>query len=104
MVQKRPNALPLDGKGAWLHAKSLNTDQAWDAYEMLVDEYYNVKQTQIDTSQLSPELQMFKQIFDSVARTQLKQQEQDKRLDAVEKKQDNIKEVLSLNPTEWKRK
>lgn len=91
-------------KGAWLHAKSLNTDQAWDAYEMLVDEYYNVKQTQIDISQLSPELQMFKQIFDSVARTQLKQQEQDKRLDAVEKKQDNIKEVLLLNPTEWKKK
>jgi len=30
-------------KGAWLHAKSLNTDQAWDAYEMLVDDYYNVK-------------------------------------------------------------
>lgn len=29
-------------KGAWLHAKSLNTDEAWDAYEMLVDEYYNV--------------------------------------------------------------
>ncbi|MEN7362076.1 ORF6N domain-containing protein [Bacillus licheniformis] len=91
-------------KGAWLHAKSLNTDQAWDAYEMLVDEYYNVKQTQIDISQLSPELQMFKQIFDSVARSQLKQQEQDKRLDAVEKKQDNIKEVLLLNPTEWKKK
>ncbi|MEC2220896.1 MULTISPECIES: ORF6N domain-containing protein [Bacillus] len=91
-------------KGAWLHAKSLNTDQAWNAYEMLVDEYYNVKQTQIDTSRLSPELQMFKQIFDSVARTQLKQQEQDKRLAAVEKKQDNIKEVLSLNPTEWKKK
>lgn len=29
-------------KGAWLHAKSLNTDQAWDAYEMLVDEYYKI--------------------------------------------------------------
>ncbi|MEC1104837.1 ORF6N domain-containing protein [Bacillus paralicheniformis] len=92
------------GKGAWLHAKSLNTDQAWDAYEKLVDEYYNVTQSQIDTNQLSPELQMFKQIFDSVARTQLKQQEQDKRLDAVEKKQEDIKEVLSLNPTEWKKK
>lgn len=91
-------------KGAWLHAKSLNTDQAWEAYEMLVDDYYNVKQTQIDTSQLSPELQMFKQIFDSVAATQIKQKEQDKRLDAVEKKQDNIKEVLSLNPTEWRKK
>lgn len=31
-------------KGAWLLAKSLNSDQAWDAYEMLVDDYYEVKQ------------------------------------------------------------
>jgi len=31
-------------KGAWLHAKSLNTDEAWDAYEMLVDEYYDIKE------------------------------------------------------------
>ncbi|MCY9577978.1 ORF6N domain-containing protein [Paenibacillus alvei] len=30
-------------KGAWMHAKSLNTDQAWDAYEMLVDDYYSIK-------------------------------------------------------------
>lgn len=29
-------------KGAWLHAKSLNTDQAWEAYEKLIDEYYDV--------------------------------------------------------------
>jgi hypothetical protein len=31
-------------KGAWLHAKSLNSDEAWDAYESLVDDYYTVKQ------------------------------------------------------------
>lgn len=30
-------------KGAWLHAKSLNTNRAWEAYEMLVDEYYRLK-------------------------------------------------------------
>lgn len=29
-------------KGAWLHAKSLNTDRAWEAYETLVDDYYRV--------------------------------------------------------------
>lgn len=40
-------------KGAWLHAKSLNTDQAWEAYETLVDDYYRVKEEQI---QLSPEV------------------------------------------------
>lgn len=39
-------------KGAWLHAKSLNTDQAWDAYEMLVDEYYKIQnQVKILTEQ-----------------------------------------------------
>ncbi|KZR58335.1 ORF6N domain-containing protein [Pseudobacillus badius] len=31
-------------KGAWLHAKSLNTDAAWNAYEMLVDDYFEKQQ------------------------------------------------------------
>lgn len=31
-------------KGAWMHAKSLNTDKAWDAYESLVDDYYRKNQ------------------------------------------------------------
>lgn len=31
-------------KGAWLHAKSLNTDKAWDVYELLVDEYYRLSE------------------------------------------------------------
>lgn len=30
-------------KGAWLHAKSLNTDRAWEAYETLVDDYYRIR-------------------------------------------------------------
>ncbi|MGG3504730.1 ORF6C domain-containing protein [Paenibacillus lautus] len=42
-------------KGAWMHAKSLNTDQAWEAYEMLVDDYYTIKQAD-PLTQLSPEL------------------------------------------------
>lgn len=29
-------------KGAWLHAKSLNTTKAWEAYERLVDDYYRL--------------------------------------------------------------
>lgn len=37
-------------KGAWLHAKSLNTDAAWDAYEMLVDEYYRAKDNVVPLS------------------------------------------------------
>lgn len=45
VVGKNANALYLwTEKGAWLHAKSLNTDKAWEAYEMLVDDYYAVKE------------------------------------------------------------
>lgn len=29
-------------QGAWMHAKSLNTDRAWDAYRMLIDTYYTM--------------------------------------------------------------
>lgn len=32
-------------KGAWMAAKSVNTDRAWAAYEALVDDYYIIKQT-----------------------------------------------------------
>ncbi len=31
-------------KGALLHAKSLNTDQAWQTYEVLVDTYFSVRE------------------------------------------------------------
>ncbi len=31
-------------KGAWMHAKSLNTDQAWNAYEKLIDGYYSLQE------------------------------------------------------------
>lgn len=32
-------------KGAFLHAKSLGTDEAWEMYERLVDFYFNVRKT-----------------------------------------------------------
>ena len=33
-------------KGALLHAKSLNTDKAWEVYEFLVDTYFRVQEIQ----------------------------------------------------------
>lgn len=45
-------------KGAFLHAKSLNTDKAWDAYNNLVDDYFKkVEEQKSDFSTLSPQLQ-----------------------------------------------
>ena len=71
-------------RGALLHAKSLNTDRAWEVYGELVETYFRAKDTIIQ--QLPPELQMFKQIFDSQAKIYLEQ----KRLEtmALEAKQE----------------
>lgn len=73
-------------KGTLLHAKSLNTDVAWEVYGRLVDNYFS-KSSPIDISQLSPELQMFKQIWDMQARQEL----ETKRI-AAEQKQ--LKETI----------
>lgn len=38
-------------KGALLHAKSLNTDKAWEVYEYLVDFYFRAKEEKQETTQ-----------------------------------------------------
>lgn len=45
-------------KGAFLHAKSLNTDKAWAVYDHLVDTYFDVKKplTQLEILQQSVEV------------------------------------------------
>jgi regulator of replication initiation timing len=90
-------------KGAWLHAKSLNTDEAWDAYEMLVDDYYRKKESEIDVSLLSPELQMFKQTFDAVAKIQLESSETKKKLNEVQSTVQTIKETFIKKDEDWRK-
>lgn len=38
-------------KGALLHAKSLNTDKAWEVYDYLVDFYFRAKEDKSETAQ-----------------------------------------------------
>lgn len=46
-VGTRTNLLYLwTEKGALLHAKSLNTDKAWEVYDCLVDFYFRAKETE----------------------------------------------------------
>lgn len=47
-------------KGALLHAKSLNTDKAWEVYDFLVENYFQKKSP--DYTALSPQLQFMIQM------------------------------------------
>lgn len=76
-------------RGASRHCKMLGTDKAWEQFDVLEENYYN-PQGQFDMSKLSPELQMFQKIFNSVAEQQLKQKRQAEQLNRIEQKQDAI--------------
>jgi hypothetical protein len=84
-------------KGAWLHAKSLNTDRAWEAYAMLVDDYYRVKETAIDLTGLSPQLQLL--IAMEHRQLQIEQRQQQ-----TESQLTTIKETLLQRDDNWRQK
>lgn len=98
-------------KGAARHAKILDTDEAWEVYEELEETYFRVKEVTQNISQLSPELQAFKQIFDSMAKQELEHKRLQNEIAvakqetaAVKQEVEDIREVIIINPKEEWRK
>ena len=79
-----------------------NGEKAEEAREYFTHLEERVKQKAIDFSQLSPELQMFSRIFQSVAEQQLEQKRQAEKVEQLDKKVDSIKDVNALNPNSWR--
>lgn len=97
LVGKNANSLILYTKqGAGRHSKIINTDRAWDMFDELEENYFNPR-NKLDTSNLSPELQMFNGLFQSLAKQELATKQ-------LETKVDNISEIVALNTTDWRDK
>lgn len=79
-----------------------NGEKAEEAREYFTHLEERMKQKAIDFSQLSPELQMFSRIFQSVAEQQLEQKRQAEKVEQLDKKIDSIKDVIVLNPNSWR--
>lgn len=98
-------------RGANRHCKILDTDKAWEQFDNLEETYFRVKEQKIEVKQLSPELQAFKQIFDSMARQELEQKKLRNEIaiakeetTAVKEDIENIKDIIVLNPkAAWRR-
>uniref|UniRef100_UPI000C06EE35 ORF6N domain-containing protein n=1 Tax=Pediococcus pentosaceus TaxID=1255 RepID=UPI000C06EE35 len=93
-INATKNIYLLSERGYFKLLKILEDDTAWDIYDKLVDGYFNMRQA-LDTSRLSPELQMFKGLFDSMAKQEL----ETKRIDH---KLDNISEIVGTNTIDWR--
>lgn len=63
VVKSRTSHLYLwTEKGALLHAKSLNTDKAWQVYDYLVDFYFRIKEEKAILTSTKPEEKEFLEI------------------------------------------
>ncbi|EJE7235438.1 ORF6N domain-containing protein [Clostridium botulinum] len=89
-------------RGANRHCKILDTDKAWEQFDNLEETYFRVKENKVEVNQLSPELQMFKQIFDSVAKQQLEQQQIKAEVKETKEEVQAIRDVVKLDTTSWK--
>lgn len=67
-------------------------------YLISIEEKYK-----LNISQLSPELQMFKQIFDSVAMTQLQQKQLEQSINENKQEIQNMRDVITLSSASWRK-
>lgn len=81
-------------KGAFMHAKSLNTDTAWEVYDRLVDSYFQKKN---DEGTPVTYRDAIAQLLESLDR----EEELKRQLD-VSKDWYSIKRVAALNGVSWK--
>lgn len=95
-IAKSNNIYLLSERGYAKLLKILEDDTAWELYDQFVDGYFNMRKQQIDTTQLSPELQMFQTLFTTLATQELNQKK-------LEQKVDNISEIVALNSTDWRK-
>lgn len=91
-------------RGAARHAKILDTDEAWEVYEDLEENYFNPKNTQaLNTKELSPELQMFNQMFKAIANTELEQKQIKADIQDTKDQLEGIRNVVALTPNAWRK-
>lgn len=97
----------MDRKGAFLHAKSLNTDKAWEVYDRLVETYFHVRK--IANEELSPQTQFLLRLAQTIANKELEDRERDRQIalaNETAKKAiattENIKEAVKPVLDNWR--
>lgn len=82
-------------KGTLLHAKSLNTDKAWEVYDRLVEIYFRVKEVMPQLNNLSPQLQL-------LINMEIEQKQMKEEIHQVKSEVKGIRDVVAINLTDWR--
>ncbi len=121
-INRSDNIYLLSERGYSKLLKILEDDFAWEQYDKLVDGYFNMREKVnsgqvLNTSELSPELQMFNQMFQAMANTELEvkrvkeiTEETNKKLEDTKEELEEakeeikgIREAVTLEPNQWRK-
>lgn len=96
-ISKAEHIYILSERGYAKLIKIMDSDLAWEIHDKLIDEYFQLREEKEKRfNDLSPLLQ-------TLINLELKQKEQDTKINAIDDKVENIKNVVALNPTEWRK-
>lgn len=71
-------------------------------YVKRFNEMESAQMQAIDTTELSPNLQSFKMLFDSMVEQELKQKQMEKDIKGLQNSLDNIQDLISLSKDNWR--
>lgn len=102
LVGNRASTLYLwTERGALLHAKSLNTDKAWEVYDQLVETYFRAKKAQAALNELSPQLQFMIRMETEQNTLKAKVADIEQRLDSMTAEPEPDPEPPKALPKKW---
>ncbi|EPY2286084.1 ORF6N domain-containing protein [Clostridium sporogenes] len=105
IIEVAPNVNKLylwTERGANRHCKILDTNKAWEQFDNLEETYFRVKENKVEVNQLSPELQMFNNLFKALATTELEQKKLNAAVQQTKEEVQAIRDVVKLDTTSWK--
>ena len=77
--------------------KIMDTDLAWEVHDKLIDEYFQMREEkEIKFNELSPMLR-------TLINLELRQKEQESKINAIGEKVESIKDVVALSPNNWRK-
>jgi anti-repressor protein len=78
------------------------SEKGKQARQYFIEVEKKFKQLSLDTTQLSPELQMFNSLYKAIANTELKQKQLEQDIEYNKQDIQGIRDVVALNSTNWR--
>jgi hypothetical protein len=89
--------------GYLMLVKSFTDDLAWKVQRQLVNTYFRAKEQNLLINQLSPNLQLFNQLFQALANNELEQKKLQQAVTETKQEIQAIRDVVALNPNAWRK-